>query len=331
MSSVLDDTAKKIRICAMSKGWWNANMKERRRSGGRERRGRGHLEEATRVKAELQKSIRQSKRRMFGNYLQNVTGAEECRAARYSNPRAGTTMEALTDRDGKQSNTSLEKEEMLRHESIPPNNGDQYYELPPAGSVHTRVTEQAVERALVSQSVKNSPDPDTLSLATIRLLWKWEEQRIVSLTRAAIREGRYPAGCKWASGVVISKLGKDNSTKLKAYRSISLLSYMGKVIEKIAAELLSDEAERRGRLSDRQFWIRKGRSAMDATAIMVERAHAAWTNGHIPGMLLMDIKAAFPRVAKGRLVNLMKVRRMEGDLVRRTKSFPSERKVEMII
>jgi len=39
---------------------------------------------------------------------------------------------------------------------------------------------------------------------------------------------------------------------------------------------------------------------------MVDRAHAAWRDGHIAGVLLMDIKAAFPSVAKGRLVNLMK-------------------------
>jgi hypothetical protein len=32
-------------------------------------------------------------------------------------------------------------------------------------------------------------------------------------------------------------------------------------------------------------------------------------------VLLMDIKAAFPSVAKGRLVNLMKVRQMDGDLI----------------
>jgi hypothetical protein len=55
------------------------------------------------------------------------------------------TVEVLTDRDGKQANTSFEKEEMLRHESFSPNDGDQYYERPPAGSALTRVTEQAVE------------------------------------------------------------------------------------------------------------------------------------------------------------------------------------------
>jgi len=41
---------------------------------------------------------------------------------------------------------------------------------------------------------------------------------------------------------------------------------------------------------------------------MVASAHAAWTNCHITGIPLMDIKAAFPSMAKGRLVNLMKVR-----------------------
>jgi len=102
---------------------------------------RRHSEEGAQAKAELQKSIRHSKRKMWGDYLQNIRGAEVWRAARYANDQAGTTMQALTDRDSKQADTSLEKKEMLGHNSFPPNDGDQYYELPPAGSSHTRVTE----------------------------------------------------------------------------------------------------------------------------------------------------------------------------------------------
>jgi len=64
---------------------------------------------------------------------------------------------------------------------------------------------------------------------------------------------------------------------------------------------------------------------------MVDRAHAAWRDGHIAGVLLMDIKAAFPSVAKGRLVNLIKVRQMDGNLIQWTESFLSERTVEMVI
>jgi hypothetical protein len=148
---------------------------------------------------------------------------------------------------------------------------------------------------------------------------------------AAIGTGRHPAVWKRASGVVIRKPGKDDYTKLKAYRSISLLSCIGNVVEKVVAELVSQEAERRGQLSDAQFGSRKGRSAFDAAAIMVDRAHAAWTNGYITGVLLMDIKAAFSCVAKGRLVNLRKVRQMDGDLIRWMESCLSESAVEMII
>jgi len=139
MSSVLNATAKKIRICARSKRWWNADIKERRQAVRREQRRR-NSEEAARAKPKLRLSIWQSKSKMWSEYLQNPRGAEDWRATRYANPRVCMTVEALTDRDGKQANTAMEKEDMLRRESFPPNNNDQYYELPPAGSEHTRVT-----------------------------------------------------------------------------------------------------------------------------------------------------------------------------------------------
>jgi hypothetical protein len=44
--------------------------------------------------------------------------------------------------------------------------------------------------------------------------------------------------------------------------------------------------------------------------------HEAWLHGSIAGVLLMDIKSAFPSMAKGRLVNEMKEKRMDGDLIR---------------
>jgi len=145
MSSILDTMAKKIRNCARSNRWWNADIEDRRRTVGRKRSRRRHLEDAARATAELQKSIRQLKSKFWGDYLRNPWGEEVWRAARYVNPRAGTTLEALTDRDGKQANTSLEKQEMLRHESFPPNDGNLYYELPPAGCAHTGISEQDVE------------------------------------------------------------------------------------------------------------------------------------------------------------------------------------------
>lgn len=75
------------------------------------------------------------------------------------------------------------------------------------------------------------------------------------------------------------------------------------MVENVIGELLSYEAERRGLLRDRYFGGRKGRSAIDAADIIVNRAHTALTNGNITGMLLISIKAAFLSRAKGRLLN----------------------------
>jgi hypothetical protein len=73
--------------------------------------------------------------------------------------------------------------------------------------------------------------------------------------------------------VVIQKPGKEDYTTLKSYRMISLLSCLGKVVEKVVSKLRSDEAERRALLSDSQFGSRKPRSDIKSAAIMVDTVH----------------------------------------------------------
>jgi len=143
--------------------------------------------------------------------------------------------------------------------------------------------------------------------------------------------GRHAAVGKQASGVVICIPGNDDNTKLKAYSSISLLSGMRNVVEKVVAGLSSADVARRAILSEGHFSSRKGRSTINAASILVDRAHATWTHSHITGVLLMDMKATFTSVAEGRLVNWMKVRQIDGDHIRWTESFLSPRTVETII
>jgi len=65
--------------------------------------------------------------------MRNLRGGEVGRAAMFSNPPAGATVGALTGRQGKLANTIAEKEDLLRGESFPLRDGDQCFELPPAG------------------------------------------------------------------------------------------------------------------------------------------------------------------------------------------------------
>jgi hypothetical protein len=75
----------------------------------------------------------------------NLSGGEVWRAAKFTNPQVGATVEALNDRVRKQAKTIAEKEERIRGESFPKNDGDQYDELPSAGQAHEHITEQSVE------------------------------------------------------------------------------------------------------------------------------------------------------------------------------------------
>jgi len=67
--SVLNAMAKQIRICARSKGRWNANIEVRRKTAGRENSTSANSEEAAQAKAEIQKSVQQSKRRIWNDYM----------------------------------------------------------------------------------------------------------------------------------------------------------------------------------------------------------------------------------------------------------------------
>jgi len=111
--------AENIRICARSKRLWYGEIKERFSALGREKRRGRRSGAAARTNEELQKSIRQSKSWMGNDSVQNLRGGELRRAAKFDNTHAGATVEALTDREGKQANTIAEKEEMLRGESFP--------------------------------------------------------------------------------------------------------------------------------------------------------------------------------------------------------------------
>jgi len=130
-------------------------------------------------------------------------------------------------------------------------------------------------------------------------------------------------------GVVIPKPNKPDYGVAKAYRVITLLNCLGKVVEKVAANAIADECVRRRLLHDGHFGCRKRRSAIDAVGRLMKRVDEAWGRGNTVAVLLMDVKGAFPHVAKGNLIKGMEEMGFEADLVRWVESFMEDRKVIM--
>jgi len=109
MGNVLDAMVKKIRICSTSKRWWNTDIKKRRKAVGREKRRRRNSDEAASAKAELQKSIRQSKRTMCSDYLQNMRGGGGMEGSTIRKPSGGHNRGSL-NRQKRQASKHITRE-----------------------------------------------------------------------------------------------------------------------------------------------------------------------------------------------------------------------------
>lgn len=68
-------------------------------------------------------------------------------------------------------------------------------------------------------------------------------------------------------------------------------------------ELLAEEAERTGLLSDSKNGCKRPRSTIDAAANIINRAHTAKRYAHIADIHLMDIMADYLCIRRGRLIH----------------------------
>jgi hypothetical protein len=195
------------------------------------------------------------------------------------------------------------------------------------GKTHLENQEEEVKEAIYTQSVKKAPGPNNINFKIIRLLWEWNAKRIVALVRATIQLGHHPKKWKVVTGVVIPKPEKPDYSQAKAYRVIALKNCLEQVVENVVATMISEECERRGLLHDSQFGCRKRRLVVDVVGVMIRRVQEAWKRGNIMVALLMDVKGAFPSVAKGTPIQTIEDMKFEADLCRWLESFMSDRKL----
>jgi hypothetical protein len=157
----------------------------------------------------------------------------------------------------------------------------------------------------------------------------WEPQCIVDITRQCLRIGIQPKTWKVAKGVILRKANRPDYNNPKAYRIICLLNYMGKIVEKVVATLLSETIDHK--LHKGQFGCRKRHSVTDAAACMTEHVYQNWGRGKISGALLMDVKGAFDHVSRTCLTNRLQELEADPELVRWTNSFMMEQKASLVI
>jgi Reverse transcriptase (RNA-dependent DNA polymerase) len=109
---------------------------------------------------------------------------------------------------------------------------------------------------------------------------------------------------------VLRKPGKAAYDMPKAYRPISLLNTIRKLLTAIVAEDVVYMTERHHLLPAAHFGGRPSRSMTNSLHPIVNKIKGAWRRKHVAVMLFLDIEGAFPNAVTDRPLHNMRKRRV---------------------
>jgi ribonuclease HI len=111
---------------------------------------------------------------------------------------------------------------------------------------------------------------------------------------------------------------------------ISLLSTLGKALEKVISVRLTYWAEVCGLLPKEHFGGRPGRSCDDALLLRTDFIKEQWRKGNVVLALSLDVKGAFPSVNKDRLLEVLRRKGVPEEAVRWVESFMDDRTATLV-
>jgi len=152
-----------------------------------------------------------------------------------------------------------------------------------------------------------SPGSDGIHNGFLRALRDEHYSGLLHLFNSSFQLGVLPA--QWTEGVIlpILKPGKVPTSPL-SYRPITLLSCLGKLLERLVAARLSFIVERRSFLSPSQCGFRQGFSTIDVLLRLEDRIRAAQAASDVCLVVYIDLQSAFDKIwVDGLLYKLARV------------------------
>jgi hypothetical protein len=323
-----------------AKRWWTTNLTQlrqiytywRNRARAERRAGRilpGLEQVAKNAAKQYHDAIRQQKNARWSEFLANE--ANIWKVAKYLNPddsAAFGKVPQLARVDGSCTNDSNEQAEELMATFFPPlptiiaDEGTRP-RRPPVPTPDIALEE--VERQLFVAKPWKAPGEDGLPAMVWRQTWPVVKHRVLALFRTSLQEGELPTQWRHAKIIPLKKPRKGDYTAAKAWRPISLLSTLGKVLESVVAERISYAVETFGLLPMNHFGARKKRSAEQALMLLQECIYKAWRSRQVVSLISFDVKGAYNGVCKERLLQRLDARGIPQTLLRWIDAFCSKR------
>lgn len=323
-----------------AKRWWTADLTQLRqiytywRNHARSERRRGRkvprLETmAAGAAKEYHDAIRKQKKKHWNEFLADNDNI--WKAAKYlksGDEAAFGKVPQLLKADGSMTADHKEQADELLTKFFPPlpDRIDDEGARPQRTPVEmSAITMEEIERQLLATKSWKAPGEDGFPAIVWKMTWSVVKHEVLELFQASLDEGTLPTQWRHAKIIPLKKPNKENYTIAKAWRPISLLATLGKVLESVIAERISHAVETYGLLPTSHFGARKQRSAEQALLLLQEQIYAAWRGRRVLSLISFDVKGAYNGVCKERLLQRMRARGIPEVLLRWVEAFCSER------
>lgn len=177
------------------------------------------------------------------------------------------------------------------------------------------------EISLIIKNLKNkfSAGPDNISNRLIKKLSFKIQCRLTRIITACIKLKFFPTEWKKAKMVFLFKKGdkKDPAN----YRPISMVSNLGKILEKVIQRRLCEEVEKLEIIPQYQCGFRAGHSTLDAAAVLRDKMVEARSHSESLAICLIDIAKAFDSVWHKGLCHKLRKFGISDNIVKLIQSF----------
>jgi len=183
-------------------------------------------------------------------------------------------------------------------------------EYPEACSKAGDVTAEQILRQLKKLKPYKAPGPDGRPNVVLTRNANLLVERLHQIYVALLEKGLQYKPWKSFNTIVLRKPGKPRYDVPKAYRPITLLNTMWKVITALVADQITFLSEAHQLLPKHHFGGRPGRTTTDALHLLTLRIKAAWRSGKVAAVLFLDIEGTFPNAVPERLIHNLRKRRV---------------------
>ena len=170
---------------------------------------------------------------------------------------------------------------------------------------------------------------DQITTAVIKSLWNCLHGPLKAIYEASIRLGYYPKPFRKAKVIMLTKPGRRDLTKINSYRPISLLSCLGKGLERLLARRLAYASVQYAVLATTQASALPKRSSLDLVAALVSDIEKALQKKQSAALLLLDVKGAFDAVSHSGLLNRLRLQGWPQQIRNWIESFLTDRSITL--